>query len=256
MSSWLEKITTEAATRGTKTVISGGEGVGKTSTAAYFPDPVFLVAAGEDSLGTLVQAGEIPATPAFPPMKNWLDTCQALDELLESKKSPGTLVLDALDGFESLAVEHIKRTKFDGDRLKFQSYGNGWYAVSDNWREFLSILDGIATQGTNVIILAHIEVKKMNSPDSIDYDRWQPAANKGVWALTSRWCDNILQLGCVQNIEETDGKAKARGTGDRIMFTSPNPARVCKNRLGMEEQYLLGSSAEAAAKIITGTLNL
>ena len=62
MSSWLEKITTEAATRGTKTVISGGEGVGKTSTAAYFPDPVFLVAAGEDSLGTLQEAGEIPAS--------------------------------------------------------------------------------------------------------------------------------------------------------------------------------------------------
>jgi len=256
MSSFLERITTESATRGTKTCISGGEGVGKTSTAAYFPDPVFLVTAGEDSLGTLVQAGEIPATPAFPPMENWLDTCQALDELLESKKNPGTLVLDALDGFESLAAEHAKNTDFEGNRFKFLDYGKGWGVVADMWREFLSILDNITKQGTNVIILAHIEVKKMNSPDSMDYDRWQPAANKSVWALTSRWCDNILQLGCVQNVEKKDGKVKARGTGDRIMYTSPNPARVCKNRLGMEEQYLLGSSPEAAAKVITGTLNL
>jgi|TARA_R110000787_G_scaffold102212_2_gene208176 hypothetical protein len=256
MSSWLEQITTKAASRGTKTVISGGEGVGKTSTAAHFPDPIFIVAAGEDSLGTLQDAGEIPATNAFPPMNSWTDANQALEELLASDKAPGTLVLDALDGFEALAVEHVKNTKFDGDRLKFQSYGAGWGVVSDNWRTFLAILDGIAGQGTNLIILAHVEVKKMNSPDSIDYDRWQPAANKAVWALTSRWCDNILQLSCLQSIEETDGKAKARGTGDRIMYTSPNPARVCKNRHGMDDQYLLGGSPQAAAKVIADTLNL
>ena len=256
MSSFLERITTETTTRGEKTVISGGEGVGKTSTAAHFPDPVFLVAAGEDSLGILHAAGQIPATSAFPPMDNWLDTCQALDELLESDKVPETLVLDALDGFEALASVHIKKTKFGGDRQKFEHYFKGWKETADSWRSFLHVLNMIADKGTNVIILAHVEVKKMNSPDSIDYDRWEPAANKYIWALTARWCDNILQLGCVQNIEETDGKAKARGTGDRIMYTNINPARVCKNRHGMQEQYLLGSSAEAAAKVITGALNL
>ena len=61
---------------------------------------------------------------------------------------------------------------------------------------------------------------------------------------------------CLQSIEETDGKAKARGTGDRIMYTSPNPARVCKNRHGMDDQYLLGGSPQAAAKVIADTLNL
>jgi hypothetical protein len=189
-------------------------------------------------------------------MDNWLDACQALDELLESDKVPETLVLDALDGFEALASVHIKKTKFGGDRQKFEHYFKGWKETADSWRSFLYVLNRIADKGTNVIILAHVEVKKMNSPDSIDYDRWEPAANKYIWALTARWCDNILQLGCVQNIEETDGKAKARGTGDRIMYTNINPARVCKNRHGMEEQYLLGSSAEAAAKVITGALNL
>jgi len=256
---WLGQITSDITKRGTQTVISGGEGVGKTSTAAHFPDPVFLVTVGEDSLGVLQRNGEIPNTPSFPPMTTYMDAVGALTELVNSPKNPQTLVLDALDGFEALAMYHVRQTEFGGSNDRFTSYNKGWFSTHDVWRQFLSLLADIAKQGTNVIILAHIEVKKVPNPEGLDYDRWQPAANKGIWALTSRWCDNILMLSCIQSVKEDgtqSGKGKAVGTSERILYAAPHPARVCKNRHGMKEQNVLGSSPKAAAKVIADALNL
>lgn len=254
---WVDLITSEIETRGTKTVISGGEGVGKTSTAAYLPDPVFMITAGEDSLGTLQSSGEIPRTLCFPPMENWMDIVEALRELVQFDKVPGTLVLDALDGFEALLVEYIKNRHFGGDRKTFTDFGHGMVMACDAWREFLAVLDELSKKGTNIILLAHTTIKLYNNPDGSDFDRWIPAASKGIWALTARWCDNIFMLSCIQNVEEDKrGKAKATGSNIRVMYTTPHPARVCKNRSGLDEQYILGASAKEAAGVITGALNL
>jgi hypothetical protein len=255
---WLNSISTTAAKRGTKTVISGSEGVGKTSTGAFFPDPVFMCTAGENSLAALQNSGEIPATPSFPVFETWDDLMAAINELIDSPKVPGTLVLDALDGFEALVVKKIKQNNYGGSREKFQAYGVGWTVVSDEWRQFLAMLDELADQGTNIVILAHLEVKRFIAPDSSDYDRWQPAANKAVWALTSRWTDNILMLTYLQHVVdgERGTRAKVRGTSERIMYATPGPARVCKNRSGLQESYALGTSAKKAASVIVDALNL
>ena len=252
---WLDQITSEAAKRGEKTVLSGSEGVGKTSTAAHFPEPVFLFTGGEDSLGVLQSNGEIPKVLHFPPMDSFADVMQALEELKNSPKIPKTLVLDSLDGFEALAKEHVLQTKYGGSISKFSAWGGseGWSSVCSDWGGFLNVLHDIAVQGTNVVLLAHVEVAKVPNPGGTDYIQWRPAGNKRVWPLTARWCDNILQISCIESVTD-DGKAS--GTSTRVLYTTPNPQRVCKNRHSLDEQHVLGSSPKAAAKMITDALNL
>ena len=232
---WLDQITAEAATRGEKTVLSGSEGVGKTSTAAYFPDPVFLFTAGEDSLGILQRNGEIPKVPHFPPMDSFDDVLNSLQDLSQSSKNPETLVLDSLDGFESLAKQSVLLGKYGGNTTKYQYYGHGVEDLIVLWREFLFVLHEIALQGTNLVLLAHVEVIKMTNPDGTDYVQWRPAGNKKIWPLTARWCDNILQISCIESVTE-DGKAS--GTSTRVLYTTPRPQRVCKNRHSLDEQYV------------------
>ena len=199
-----------------QTVLSGSEGVGKTSTAAFFPDPVFLFTGGEDSLGVLQRNGEIPKVLHFPPMDSFTDVMQALEELKNSPKIPKTLVLDSLDGFESLAKEYVLQSEYGGSMSKFSAWGG-----SEGWGS--------------------------------DYIQWRPAGNKKVWPLTARWCDNILQISCIESVTD-DGKAS--GTSTRVLYTTPNPQRVCKNRHSLDEQHVLGSSPKAAAKQITSALKL
>ena len=160
MVDFLSQVTSDQPKRGLKCVFSGSEGVGKTSTCCYLPDPVFIVTPGEQSLGTLLNAEEIPPTPCFPVMETFPDLIEAVTQLRDSEKRPGSLVIDALDGVENLAVEHIIKTKFNGSREGFLSYGQGWSHTQDVWRAFLNLLDEIANQGTNVILLAHLEVKR------------------------------------------------------------------------------------------------
>lgn len=258
MPDYLSMVTTEHLKRGAKTVLSGSEGVGKTSTAAHLQSPVFLFTPGEQSLSALQHAGEIPATPCFPVMDNWTAVMEAVAQLAQSEKVPGTLVIDALDGVEGLCVDHIIKEKFAGNRKEFLSYGQGWPHVSDQWRYLQQQLDEITKQGTHVVLLAHLEVKRFIAPDSSDYDRWQPACNKAIWSLTSRWADNIFMLTYLQHIVdgERNSRGKARGTSERIVYCTPGPARVCKNRSGLQESYSLGTSAKAASDVIKEILAL
>lgn len=258
MVDFLSQVTSDQPKRGLKCVFSGSEGVGKTSTCCYLPDPVFIVTPGEQSLGTLLNAEEIPPTPCFPVMEKFPDLIEAVTQLRDSEKRPGSLVIDALDGVENLAVEHIIKTKFNGSREGFLSYGQGWSHTQDVWRAFLNLLDEIANQGTNVILLAHLEVKRFIAPDSVDYDRWQPAANKSIWALTSRWSDNIFQFSYFQHVVdgERGTRPKARGTSERVLYCTPAPSRVCKNRSGLNESYSLGQSPESAANVLSQILNI
>jgi hypothetical protein len=258
MTDFLSQITSNHARRGQKSVFSGSEGVGKTSTSSHLSDPVFIVTPGEQSLGTLLNAGEIPAVPSFPIMETWPDMLEALKQLRDSEKVPGTLVVDAMDGVEQICVDYIIKSKFGGSREGFLSYGQGWSHTADAWREFLALLDQIADQGTHVVLLAHLEVKRFIAPESVDYDRWQPAANKSIWALTSRWADNIFQFSYFQHVVdgERGTRPKARGTSERVLYCTPAPSRVCKNRSGLNESYSLGQSPASAAKVLKQILNL
>ena len=253
---WLSQITAEHETRGSKMVISGSEGVGKTSTIANMHDPLFMVTKGEQSLGALQRSGQIPETPSFGSFQDWVDVKSALRELLGAEKKPNIPAIDAADGFEHLVWDFVVKTKFGGNLSKANDYGQGWKHVQHEWREFLDLLDQLTRKGIHVVLIAHLEVKRFIDAENVDYDRWQPALNKSVWALTGRWADHVLQLSYFTHVVdgERGSRAKARGTSERVVYCTPSPTRVTKNRLGLNESYSLGMSPQAAAEVLNSLL--
>ena len=254
--SWLSMITADHETRGSKIVISGSEGVGKTSTIANMHDPLFMVTKGEQSLGALQRSGQVPKTHSFRPFTEWESVKACCKELIDADKAPNIVAIDAADGFEHLVWDHIVKTKYGGNVTKANDYGQGWKPVQHEWREFLSLLDKLTQKGIHVILIAHLEVKRFIDPENVDYDRWQPALNKSVWALTGRWADHVLQLSYFTHVVdgERGSRAKARGTSERVVYCTPSPTRVTKNRLGLNESYSLGMSPQAAAETLTSLL--
>lgn len=255
---WLSNVITDnRPSRGLKGVVYGPPGVGKTSTLASIPNVLFGVCAGEDSLGVLIEAKQCPAVASFPAFTSFADVNEAVDELIASDKLPGTFVFDSLFHLEHFIIDDVTETKFQGNKKEFDSYGRGYIHVTDSIRLLLSKLDTLVERGMNMILIAHAEAKRQNCPETTDYDRLQFAAHKRIYGQIHAWADTVLMMSYHVHVkEEKTGRAKATGLGERRLFTSPVPARDCKNRFGLDAEYNLGNSPVDGAKVLQEILPL
>ena len=92
-----------------------------------------------------------------------------------------------------------------------------------------------------VLLLAHAEVKRFDSPDVEPYDRYKMKLHKSVEAKITEWCDAVLFANYKIYTEKTDvgfNKKVTRGTGagERFMYTEEKPAYKAKNRYSLPEE--------------------
>ena len=224
-------------------------GFGKTSFAAQFPAPVFLMDAAETGLETLIDSGQLPETPHFPPLNDWDETIETLGAISEEPHGFKTLVLDTIGGLERLCHEHVCRKQFGGDwgEKGFAAYGRGPEAALAEWRGFLALLDRLRERrGLRIVALAHTRITRFCNPEADNYDRYEPDVHRNTWSLTSRWADLIL-FGNYKTMIASDGaKKKGRGGTGRMMYTERTAAWEAKHRHGLPAAIMLGSSPAAA----------
>lgn len=230
-------------------VLHATEGFGKTSFAAHAPKPIFIQTKGETGLTTLIDSGQLKPTDSFPETENWLDLTGIIETLTVDDHQYRTLVIDTLNGAERLCHEHVCTRDFGGiwtDR-GFASYGKGPEVALTDWRLFLAALDTLrSTRKMTIFCLCHTKVATFRSPDSIDYDRYQPDMHKSTWSLTAKWTD-FIGFGnfetTVSGSSDPSKKGKASGGQQRIMYTERHAAYDAKNRLGLPEEIEMGTSA-------------
>lgn len=223
-------------------LVYGVEGIGKSTFAAGAPAPVFIQT--EDGLGSL-------QVDHFPLAQKVSDVLDALSSLFSDDHTFKTVVIDSLDWLENLIWRDIEE-KYDAKDL---AYGKGAMIAADKWRE---ILDGLAAlrrdKGMVVILLAHVEIKRFDSPETEPYDRYQPKLQARSSALIREWVDAVLFANYKTVIKKDDvgfNKTVARGfsTGERLLFTSERPAYQAKNRYALPESLPLSWEAfESAIK--------
>ena len=91
-------INTGKITRAIKTVIYGTEGIGKSTLAAQFPQPLFIDV--EDGTTQMdVRRIETPQT--------WLDLVSVVNEVAQNPGICETLILDTADYAETMCVQHM-----------------------------------------------------------------------------------------------------------------------------------------------------
>jgi hypothetical protein len=225
-------------------LLYGVAGVGKTEFAAASPRPVILQT--EDGLG------RIEAT-TFGLLRSFDEIMEALGALYSEPHEFETLVVDSLDWLEPLVWQHTARTHNQPDIESF-GYGKGYLAALDTWRSFLDGVNALRDErGMGVILIAHAEIKRFDSPETEPYDRYQPKLHRSASALVQEHVDAVLFANYRVSTLKSDvgfNKKVVRGVsgGDRLLHTAERPAFLAKNRFGLAETLPL-SWPELAAGI-------
>jgi hypothetical protein len=223
-------------------VLYGVEGIGKTTLAAQFPTPLFL----DTEDGTKQLEVDRVACQDWPSLRG------AVAELAVEKHGYQTIVIDSIDWAERALVEFV--CKQDGKKsIEDYSFGKGFTVVAEHMGRFVEGLDNLHRAGLHVLLVAHAKVQRTSPPDQTDgYDRYELRLSKQVSPIVKEWADALLFANYrMRLIEGSDGKRKAIGGKDRVVYAERAAAYDAKNRYGLGEE--LPMTIEALAPLFTGT---
>jgi hypothetical protein len=182
----------------------------------------------------------------------WEEITVAVAQLAKAEHPFKTLVIDTADWLEKRLAEHLCR-KANKDSIEDFGYGKGWVLLGEEFARFLSSLDALLARGMHVVFLAHSTVRKFEAPDQAgSYDRFELKLSKQAAPLLKEWADVVLFANYVTRIAEKDnGKTRAVGGKERVLFASHTAAFDAKNRHGLPDK--LPFSVEALAPVFGAT---
>jgi len=241
MSFNLNSIKRSTGIKAPRVMIYGPHGLGKTTFGAGAPAPIFILT--EDGLGRL-------EVDHFPLATSYDDVVGAISTLYSDDHAFGTVVIDSLDWLDNLVWADINSKH---DAKKDLAYGKGAVIAADYWH---GILEGLAAlrneKGMAIVLIAHTEIKRFDSPETEPYDRYRPKLQERSSALIQEWCDAVLFCNYRVVTQETEvgfNKEVRRGitTGERLMYTTEKPAYLAKNRYGLPDSLPLSWESFATA---------
>lgn len=209
-----------------KIVIYGPEGIGKSTFASKFPDPLFSDTEGSTKKLN-VNRLENPSS--------WQMLLQQA-EYVKLNRPCKTYVIDTADWAEKLCSQAVcSRANKSG--IEDFGYGKGYVYIKEEFGKLLNLLEDIVETGIHVVFTAHSILKKFEQPDEMGaYDRYELKLTKYVAPLVKEWADTILFANYkTYVISDENGKKKASG-GNRVMYTSHHPCWDAKNRDNLPEE--------------------
>jgi hypothetical protein len=207
-----------------KVVIYGPEGVGKTTLAASFPSPLFI-----DTEASTKQLDVARITA-----KTWAEIEEPFTKAA-SLSEFSTLVLDTVDWAARIlqarvCVDHKKAS------IEDFGFGKGYTLVAEEFTKFLNLCTKATECGKTIVFLAHSHVKRYDSPEA-SYDRYELKMHKQIAHLLMEAADAVLFANYRTTItEESNGKTRAVGGKERVLYTSHTAAWDAKNRHNLPER--------------------
>lgn len=241
-------------------LIYGVDGIGKTSLAAEFPAPLYLPTAGERAPSDL----DMPTPGTITTID---DLWAVIGELMTTDDEGSlahdfrTLIIDSMDGLEPL-MNAVTCTRIGADSIGSNdkgspaAFGQGDVQADVEWGQFMDACDDLARAGITVVMLAHPEIKRFDSPTTDPYDRYQVKLRKRAAALIRERSDVVAFMNTRVSIKsKTVGIKKevthAEGKERQIHLTE-SAGFVAKNRFSMPDTvpYKKGAGYAELAKYL------
>ncbi len=228
-----------------KVVLYGPEGIGKSTFASKFPEPVFIDTEGSTRHMDVAR---------LPKPSSWTMLLEDARYIRDTPSVCKTLIIDTMDWAEALCTQHVCDTAQKKGVEDF-GYGKGYVYVAEEFGKLLNLLDEIIDRGINVLGTAHAKMRKFEQPEETGaYDRWEMKMSKNVAPLVKEWSDALLFANYkILTVRSGEDKktVKAQG-GRRTMYTAHHPCWDAKNRWGLPEEVEFDYSAIAPYIYIGG----
>jgi hypothetical protein len=233
-----------------KILLYGVDGVGKTSLAAEFPNPIYLPTEGETPPSDVDM--QTPGT-----IESYEALLDVFGELLSSEHDFGTVIVDSLDGMESLVWAATCR-RLGINSIEEAGYGKGYIEADTEWKEYLSAVSALARSGLFVVQLAHPEIVRFDSPTSDPYSRYTIKLHKRANALVREQSDIVAFMNYRISLKTADAGfnkkvTHAEGGNERLVHLSEKAGFVAKNRYSMPDsfKYLKGKGFDEFTKYLS-----
>ena len=223
-------VTSGAIPAPVKVVLYGPEGIGKSTFASQFPDPVFIDTEG----GTKrLNVARLPAPTS------WSMLMDEVAEVARGNVPCGTLVIDTADWAEKLCMEGVC-AKYKVNSIEAFNYGKGYTYAKEEFAHLLDALEEVLAAGKHVVVTAHAQISRFEQPDAVgSYDRWTMKTSKQVAPLLREWCDMLLFANYKTVVEKAGAGANAKNKasgGKRMLYTTHNPCWDAKNRFDLPDE--------------------
>ena len=238
-------------------LIHGLDGVGKTTLASEFPNPLFI----GPELGSMnVDASRVDEVDSWPKL---MTTLREIYKLNDAKRYK-TLVFDSLDWIEILITKQLCQAQNQPSiELCSGGYGKGYTDLKNEFIKFRDSLHALRLLGHNIVLICHSNVVEFNDP-AVDqpYHRYElklfkaKSGNVDIRALWREFVDVVLFLHhqTVTTGEKKDRSVRGQSTKKVLMHCYPDARWDAKNRFGLDKpvQYKLSKGYEALRLALKG----
>ena len=225
------KITKGKVPSAVRVTIYGSEGVGKSTLAAAFPEPLFVD----------IEDGTKQLDVARTSCSDWRELQSIIKEVYADPAICKTLVIDTIDRAEMLlTAQLLDEGHCDSIEKYAGGFGKGYTSMAEHFqKDLLWELDKLISKGINVVLIAHAAMRKFESPEDPPYDRWELKVSKKVAPIVKEWSDLLLFCNYQTMVVDENGRGKVKGSGKRMMHANHKPTYDAKNRFGLPDDMPL-----------------